>query len=445
MKLQFGDDNIRPVPLLARNLTIWGTISIWLVANLVVPTIMTGQMFIPDLNPLDAISAIFWGSALGCIALALTAVMGTRTGMPTMALSRPSFGSIGSKIPSLVNTIILCGWSFIQAYLGALSLNYITKAWFGIDNLFLAIIVTQGFVWAVTILGHVGIQQLEKVVAVAMLIFSFIVFYVLFKNYSIASLQTLEVSVEPGITYAVAFDIVLATAFSWMSLPPDYNRYCKTDRDSALGISIGYLIGTIIAMGLGVAVGALTILNNLEPSYDPTVLLERSGYGVIASVVLLLSVLTTNIMALYSAVMSALNVFTKISFVKITFALGLITVAGAFLKEILMQNFFDWILLVGTLFIPIFAVMLSDFYIIHKGKYDVSEILLKGNNGKYSFPQGINYIAVITYIAGAIFSYYFTYVNPLATGATIWTFVFTSILYVIATKLLSKKTNLKTK
>ena len=321
-------------------------------------------MFVPDLNPYSAISAVFWGSAFGCIAIVAVAIMGTRTGMPTLALFIPSFGRAGARFPATIDTIILTGWSLIQAYLGAMSFNYITTALFGVDNIILSIVIVQGFVWGVTIMGHTKIEMLQKGASVAMLIFALIVFYVMFRDYGQAPLSTLPVSKSPAITFAIAFDVVVATAFSWLTVVATFNRYCKSEFISAVGVSVGYLLGTLIAMGLGIIVASLALLNGLESTYDPTVLLSESGYGVVAALVLLLSVVTTNIMALYAAVMSAMVALPNGKFIPTTVVLGTVTVLGAMLQDVLLANFFNWVLLVGTLFIPVFAIAITDFYFV---------------------------------------------------------------------------------
>ncbi|MFP3339938.1 purine-cytosine transporter, partial [Micrococcus sp. SIMBA_131] len=64
-----------------------------------------------------------------------------------------------------------------------------------------------------------------------------------------------------------------------------------------LGTYLGYIVASLIAMGLGAVVSGFSILNNMEQPYDPTVLLSAYGFGFIASIVVFFSVLSTNVMA----------------------------------------------------------------------------------------------------------------------------------------------------
>ncbi|WP_078409143.1 purine-cytosine permease family protein [Priestia abyssalis] len=425
---RFGHDNISPTPKNERSMTFFSTFTLWLAANVVITSVMTGMMFVPDISFQDAMIAIFVGSAIGAIPLALTGVIGTRTGLPTMVITRAAFGQKGAVLPALVNTIILVGWSWIQAYMAGLSLDYAVKHATGYSNINLFVILTEVLVVAITIYGHRGVESIEKWVSVAMLILSVLVFYKLFTTYNVSALIEMKVSENPVISGVIAFDIVVATAFSWMSTVCDFNRHCRSEKSGMWGTYLGYLLASLIAMGLGAVVSGFSILSNMEQTYDPTVLLAAYGFGLVASIVVFFSVLSTNVMALYSATMSLMNVFPKTDFWKPLLALGMVCTLGALLKETLMTNFFNFVLLIATLFIPVFAIVLVDYFFVKKGHYDAEDLAFD-KKGLYRYQNGFNIAACVTYILGALFAYYFTYVHPLSIGATILTFILSGLFY----------------
>lgn len=80
----------------------------WLGANVVVTTILTGMLLVPDLPFLRAMTLVLVGSILG-VGLRLVGLMGTRTRLPTMVLARGAFGMRGSNPPAAVNMVILIG------------------------------------------------------------------------------------------------------------------------------------------------------------------------------------------------------------------------------------------------------------------------------------------------------------------------------------------------
>ncbi|KPQ29980.1 MAG: hydroxymethylpyrimidine transporter CytX, partial [Halomonas sp. HL-93] len=84
-----------------------GTFALWLGANVVVTTILTGMFLVPDLTFQHAMLLIAVGSAIGIIPLVLIGVMGQRTGMTTMVLARGTFGRKGAFFPAWVNLLAL--------------------------------------------------------------------------------------------------------------------------------------------------------------------------------------------------------------------------------------------------------------------------------------------------------------------------------------------------
>lgn len=426
----FGHDTVQSVPMNQRSMNFFSTFSLWVGANVVVTTVFTGMFFVPDLNYLTGIMVILLGSLIGAIPLILMGNIGTRTGLPTMILTRGAFGERGAVLPSAVNTLILIGWSWVQAYMAGLSLNHAVTYLTGYSNINLFTILTQVSVVAITIYGHKGIESTEKLVASLMIVLSTLIFSYMFATFDIGKLIHIAASENPQITVMVAFDIVIATAFSWMSTVCDYNRNCISEKTGMMGTYVGYNLATVIAMGLGATVSGFSIMSNMTQTYDPVELIGQYSpvLGFVAAIVIYLSVLSTNIMALYSATMSYLAIFTKHRFWIPTLVMGILSIAGALLKNWLLEHFQTFLLMIGTLFIPVIAIVLVDYYILKRKQYDVDEIIT-GQNKTYWYWNGINLRAYVTYVIGSVFAYYFSYIHTLSTGSTILTFLFTASIY----------------
>lgn len=437
---QLGRDSVQPVPKTDRSMGGFSTFSLWLAANVVVTTIFTGMLLVPHLTLKQAAWMIILGSLVGAIPLILTGNIGTRTGLPTMILMRGPFGHRGASLPAAANVIILIGWSWIQAYMGGLSLNYAVKFLTGYDNINLFVILLEIIVVLIAIYGHRGIEITENIIAYAMLILSFIVFSYMFIQFNIGELIAMKAAENPEITMVIAFDMVVATAFSWMTSASDFNRNVVNQKTSLVGTFCGYAIGTVLAMSLGATVAGFSVLGGGEPTYDPTILIGGVNpvLGFIAGIVIFISVLSTNSMALYSATMSYLAIFPRHKFVLPTVIMGIIAIFGALLKEQLLDQFQNFLLMIGTLFIPVIAIFLVDYYLINKGQYE-SEEIITGKKRTFWFTNGINYVAYTVYILSALFAYYFTYVQPLTIGSTVLTFFFTGLLYWILMKVFYKK------
>lgn len=426
----FGHDSVKPVSMNNRSMGFFSTFSLWIGANVVVTTVFTGMLLVPDMSYLTALLVIVLGSLVGAIPLILTGNIGTRTGLPTMVLSRGAFGQRGAILPAAVNTITLIGWSWVQAYMAGLSLDHAVTYLTGYSNINLFTIITEIIVVSITMYGHKGIEATENIIATSMLVLSIFVFGFLFMKFDVANLVHIAVSKHPAVSVMVGFDIIVATAFSWMSSACDFNRNCVSEKSGLLGTYLGYLVATLIAAGLGATVSGFSILGHMTQTYDPTDLIGKSNpiLGLVAAIVIFFSVLSTNVMALYSAVMSYLAIFPKQRFWIPAIVMGVLCVFGALLKDWLLAHFQNFLLLIGTLFIPVFAVILVDYYILKRKNYDANEII-SGEKKLYWYSNGINYKAFFSYILGACFAYFFTYMHPLETGSSIFTFLVTSVLY----------------
>lgn len=433
---KFGNDSIDESSQEHRTMGFSKAVTMWLGANVVVTTILTGMLLVPDLPYLRALWIVLVGSVIGAVGLALVGNMGTRIGLPTMVLSRGAFGIRGSNLPAAVNLVILVGWSWVQALLAGMSMNFAVEATFGYSNLALFTILCEVIVVLIVLRGHVGIERMEFLVATSMLILAAVVFYKLFSEFSVGNLLTMPVESRNGITAAIAFDIVVATAFSWYVLAADFNRHAKSQSGGMGGTMIGYVLATMVAMGLGATVSGFSILRGMEQTFDPTVLLAGFGFGIPAALVIFLSVMTTNVMAVYGAVMSYMNIRPQDGFWKPALAIGIITVVGALYEGILNQ-FQNFLLIIGALFIPVFAIMLADYWIVKRGRYDVGE-MLKGRGGVYWYTGGYNVAAWIAYLVGAGLAIYWTQISPLSFGATIPTFVLTFVLYLVVHAVLNR-------
>ncbi|WP_367107058.1 cytosine permease [uncultured Psychrobacter sp.] len=427
----FGQDGLSPDSA-GHSLNSLGTFALWFGANIVVTTILTGMLLVPDLRFTTAITTVLIGSLIGAIPLLLVGLMGQHTGMPSMALTRRAYGPVGSQMISLVNMGVLIAWSCIQALLAGMSLNYAIEATTGYSNLPLMTIMCESIVVLIVLRGHLGIEKVERWAALAMAGLTVIVLYQLNQHYEVSALFDMPVEARNGITLGIAFDIVIATAFSWISSAADYNRNCKTPRIAIWATYFGYIMAALVAMGLGATISGLSILNGMEQTYDPTRLLAGFGFGIPAALVIFFSVMTTNVMAVYSATLSCMNVAPGMSFWKPALAIGVVTIFGALIPGILDQ-FQNFLLLVGALFIPAFSVMIVDYYLVGRDGYRAELLHARRQLGRPTAK-----VAIGAYLIGASLAAYWAIIAPPPFGASLPVFVITGGLYWLGVKLFTR-------
>lgn len=262
-----------------------------------------------------------------------------------------------------------------------------------------------------------------------MLLLAGAVFYVMGQKFEFASLLAMPTEPRNEITPGIAFDIVIATAFSWIPLAADYNRNCRSQGVAGVGTWVGYVAATLLAMGLGATVSGFSVLTGMEQTYDPAVLLAGFGFGLPAAIVVFLSVMTTNVMCVYSASLSYLNISPKTPFWKPALCIGVLSILGSQIPGIL-DNFQSFLLVIGSVFIPAFAVLIADYFLIHRGDYAVDE-LLSEDGGRYRYLSGFNPAAFLAYGLGAVLAYYWDWVSPLAWGASLPVFLITAASYAV--------------
>jgi len=400
---------------------------IWLAANLVVTTQLTGTMFVPGVSWLHAVRLIVCGSIIGAIVLVLVGNIGTRTGLPTMALTKGSLGLRGSYLAVAANVGILMGWSWVQAMLAGVTVDYLVSAATGFSNPALFSVLCQVSVVALAIFGHEGIAKVEPYLAIVMLAIMGYIFYVAFSSYPVSDYIAVAADEAAGWSGIAVFDVVVATAVSWTVLSADFNRFAISQKAGVVGAGIGYVLSTCVAMCLGAtAITYLLLKGSPVASFDPTVIVAE--FGIPIALVIFVSVMATNTMVIYGMVTSVVNTTPerKISFLPTALILGAISIVGSTWLG-LLEQFTAFLSLIGALFIPVFAMMIADYYVVQKG-YDGQAILV-GRGGRYWYTGGVNLLALIVWIVGFAVALLLTNFAWSPVGATLPTFVISFVLY----------------
>lgn len=403
---------------------------IWLAANLVVTTLLTGTLFVPGVDFSTAFLMIVVGTLGGAVVLTSIGAIGTRTGLPTMAITRGAFGTRGSLLPVGANVIILMGWSWVQAMLAGVTVNFLVNSLTGYSNPILFSVICQTIVVILAILGHEGIAKIEPWLGVLILLIIVWVFITAFTAFDLKDFQAVTPDASLGYTPIIVLDIVIATAISWTVLSADFNRFARTTKAGVIGSGIGYTISTITAMTLGLTAFVYVLLSGDEAAtaFDPGTIV--GAFGAPLAIIIFLSVMATNTMVVYGMVTSVVNakVDSRLQFLPTALVLGGISIIGSTWLGLLNQ-FTDFLVTIGAFFVPIFAIMIVDYYIVKRAAY--TRDILAAHGGRYWYKGGVNWIAVVIWVIGASVSYLWMYVWPLSIGATIPAFALTFVLYLV--------------
>ena len=109
--------NIEPIPDADRDSTGLQQMWIWAGANIAPVNWALGALgIILKLGLLETIAVIVLGNVVGCAIFAAFTVMGHKTGVNQMVLSRSAFGVRGAYLPSILMFLMTLGWIGVNTY-----------------------------------------------------------------------------------------------------------------------------------------------------------------------------------------------------------------------------------------------------------------------------------------------------------------------------------------
>lgn len=327
---------------------------LWFGASISVAEIYTGALMTPA-GLQSGLWAIISGHIVGVILLGLIGLIGYRENKPSIMCTRLSFGRSGSYFLSLANVLQLIGWTAVMIQQSGQALAGITQHLWNVGSQPIAIIIMGALVGLWTLWESKG-QHLANMLAVILLfLLTLVMSYVLFKHPAPVAQTT-----PHTMSFWVAFELSLLMPLSWVPLVADYAHKAKNIRIAAFAPALGYFVGSIWMYGIGFFTALIT------KESDPTTMLLVTGLGVVALGVVMLSALTTTFLDVYSAVLSAKNIYSnlpeKIAVIAVTI-IGV--VAALWLNSELYMSF---LYLIGSVFAPLSAILIIDFYILKVNK-----------------------------------------------------------------------------
>jgi NCS1 family nucleobase:cation symporter-1 len=395
--------SLTPATSAERTLGTQDFLWLWFGAAIAITEIWAGGL--PGLTTLGlagGLVAILLGRAIGNGLMAAMAAVGAGTGLPTLVLTRPTFGIRGSYLPAFFNVLQLLGWTAWMIFVGAAYLD--TLAGFaGLPRaadvpamrwLWAALLGGLCAVWALAFIGRTWWRTVERAGGVLLLLLSIAMSVVVWTSYGGAQLWQAGGGSALGILRGM--DLVVAMSVSWLPLVADYSRFARTRRGAAAGTFWGYFAGGSWMY----AVGLLVALATASATPDQLVIEALAGQGiawvVLAVALVLLSTVTTTFLDVYSAVVSAQNLWPSIG---IRAGNVVVAVLGTLLALTLDAHSYEpFLIAIGAIFLPAFSVVLTDLYLLRRGAVDPGELDRRG--GRYWYRGGFNPPALLAWLAG---------------------------------------------
>ncbi|MFJ9848441.1 purine-cytosine permease family protein [Streptomyces sp. NPDC101150] len=267
-------NGINPVPESERHGTPRSLFWPWAASGLSLLSIAYGSYLMGlGLNPWQAIVTGAIGYVLSFVLVGLISIAGARTGAPTMAIGRLSFGRQGNKLPTLFSYVSNVGWETVLVALssqgGAVILARISPGAFAradgttptTAGQALCFGVTAVSVVVVGIFGHALIMRVQKYLTAAITLMT-VVYVVLMADRIDPSALVGGASGGLGTFIGGIIFAMTLLGLGWVNCGADYSRYLPRT-SSGRGIAAWTTLGGVLAPVVLLVFGVL--LNSGDP------------------------------------------------------------------------------------------------------------------------------------------------------------------------------------
>ena len=343
---------------LADQVALWGNLGITLTIPVAAAFVLQPSSQLPPMTLAAAVTAVVLGTAIGSLVLALSAVPGAETGAPAMVLLRGLLGRRGSWAPTVLNIAQCVGWAAVEVVIiadGAARLfPSVPRA---------AFVVGAGAIATLLALRPLGfVQELRRyAVWLVLAATAYLFFEVLRRGVVTPAHGSWQ-------AFWLSFDVVVALPISWAPLAADYARHSRRPRDAFGGALAGFGLASAAYFLLGV----LAVTAIPEAGADPIGALLALPAGALALAILVLDEIDEAFANLYSTALSAQNLRPALDRRAVAVGVGVVaTTLGLVVDISQYQNF---LYLIGSVFIPLFAVLLVDYYLRRRRSWNAGPL-----------------------------------------------------------------------
>ncbi len=416
--------DMAPVAAADRKWGVRDMAALWISMAACISTYMIASSSIEvGMNWWQAIATVLLGNVIVLIPMVLNAHAGTKYGIPFPVYCRASFGIRGANAPAVLRALVACGWFGFQTWAGGSAIYTIVAmqipSWDNLPKLSgLGINAAQLgcflFFWSINILviymGVDSIRLLLNFKAPLLIILGLLLLrwaYVEANGFGKILEQPSKFDTggeKAGQFWAFFFPALTANVGYWATLSlniPDFSRYARSQRDQALGQTLGLPTTMALYAFIGVAVTSATEVIYGKSIGDPVELLKKFHSPLVligAMFALCLATLATNIAA---NVVSPANDFAHLWPRRISFRTGgLITgLIGILIQPWrLYADILNWCIAYSALLGAVGGILIADYFVIRKTRLDLAGLYQR--EGPYWYCGGFNAKGLIALVLG---------------------------------------------
>lgn len=305
--------------------------------------------------------AVVVGTVLGTLLLGVATIPGAQTGAPSMVLLRGLFGVRMSYVPTVLNCLQLVGWGVFEIVIIAKASEQLSP-W---DGARWPYVVVAGLLTTLMTLRPLTVVRVLRRYALVAVVLATVYLFVQMLRHPLPSLTH-----GSWAGFWAASDIVIAVSVSWVPLASDYSRHSRSPRTAFASSFIGYSVTQIAYYGLGLLALATVVHasdNQDVLAHDMFAAFIAVPVGWLAFGVLVLRELDQSFVDSYSTVVSLQNVWPRMDRRVLGVVVGSVATVLALVLQI--SDYFSFLYLLGSVFVPMFAVFVVDYFVLagHQG------------------------------------------------------------------------------
>lgn len=323
---------------------------LWFGAAVSIAEILTGT-YLSTLGFKRGLQAILLGHLIGCVLFFLAGIIGGKTGKSAMETVKMSFGEKGSLLFSILNVLQLVGWTAIMIISGARATATVIDPSLGFSSKWIWCLVIGGLIIVWLLIGIRDIGKLNTVAMTGLFILTIVLSVIIFQG-------DLSGEITDAISFGAAVELSVAMPLSWLPLVSDYTREAKKPFKATAVSTIVYFLASswmyIIGMGAAIFTG----------EYDIATIMLQAGLGILGVIIIIVSTVSTTFLDAYSAGVSSASISSKIGEKKSAIVICIIGILLAMFTPI--ENFTNFLYLIGSVFAPMIAIQIADYFILKK-------------------------------------------------------------------------------
>jgi NCS1 family nucleobase:cation symporter-1 len=406
---QVREEALRPTTPELRIFRMVSYFLMWWSSFIAIQTFVLGQGLLPPIGQLNfyqGLVVIFLSAAVIAVMFSLNGQAGLTHGIPFTIQCRASFGLRGTRIVELLRIIPAIVWYGVGSWIAALSFDGIIRTLTGWSSPFSTYAYFVIFQIIQTYLAYRGLRTLRWFTVTCSIVLFVTMSWMLvtiLNNYGFAIKETWKIAGTWGAPFWISLTACIGAMATIMLNIGDVTRYVEPKQSTCWW---GHLIGIIppwffmIFLGLvaGAAIG----------EWNPVEALMKLSPHPVAVLVLLLFILLAQFSTnLTLNILPSSLIFMEVF--KVSWGTGVVVsglLAAASCPWFILGNmelYFNFIAYYSSFFGSILGVMLADYWIVRKKRYDIEALYDTRAGGRYWFTGGFNLAGIVSfYIPGLI-------------------------------------------